>query len=66
MATKAAQVGLCRGLENDLAGTNVGVSVIYPGPVATKIKDKSVENRPDAIGMTVPDAWTAALRCRPW
>jgi NAD(P)-dependent dehydrogenase (short-subunit alcohol dehydrogenase family) len=55
MATKAAQVGLCKGLENDLAGTNVAVSLIYPGSVATRIKEKSAQLRSDAIGMTVPD-----------
>lgn len=65
MATKAAQVGLCRGLEYDLTGTNVGVSVLYPGSVATKIKEKSVENRPDAIGMTVPDGVHRGARLTP-
>lgn len=54
MATKAAQAAFCRGLENDLRDTEVAVSTIYPGSVATQIKEKSAQSRPEAIRIAVP------------
>jgi NAD(P)-dependent dehydrogenase (short-subunit alcohol dehydrogenase family) len=56
MATKAAQVGLCKGLERELQGTNVSLSILYPGSVATRIKEKSAANRTGSVEMVVPDS----------
>ena len=56
MASKAAQLGFCNGLRTELAGTNVGLSVIFPGPVASQLKQKSEASRPGAIQLGVPKA----------
>ncbi|KAA9166477.1 SDR family NAD(P)-dependent oxidoreductase [Amycolatopsis acidicola] len=74
-ASKHAVLGLCETLREDLgaAGHPVGVSVLCPGPVATRIRD-AARNRPDAAGeprspspsfentITTIDADTAAAR----
>ena len=55
-ATKHAVVGLTEPLYQELAGTGVGVSVLCPGLVATKIFE-SERNRPDDGGPAdYPDA----------
>ena len=48
-ATKFAVVALSEGLQNDLEGTNVGVSVLAPGAVNTEIY-KAPEYRPERFG----------------
>jgi NAD(P)-dependent dehydrogenase (short-subunit alcohol dehydrogenase family) len=47
--TKYAVVSLSEALEHELQGTNVGVSVLCPGPVATSIA-RGARNRPDHMG----------------
>ena len=49
IASKFAVLGLTEQLERELAGTNVGVSVLLPGAVATRIF-QAERNRPDALG----------------
>ena len=48
-AAKYAAVGLAEGMEPELAGTNVGVSVLCPGGVKTRIFE-SERNRPAELG----------------
>ena len=48
-ATKFAVVALSEALEQDLEGTNIGVSVLAPAAVNTRIAD-SVRNRPARFG----------------
>jgi NAD(P)-dependent dehydrogenase (short-subunit alcohol dehydrogenase family) len=47
--TKYAVLSLSEGLELELEGTNVGVSVLCPGPIATNIA-RGARNRPDHMG----------------
>ena len=52
-ASKYAVVGLSESLAKELAGTNVGVSVLCPGWVRTNILD-SRRNRPDPVDASDP------------
>jgi NAD(P)-dependent dehydrogenase (short-subunit alcohol dehydrogenase family) len=47
--TKYAALSLSEALEHELDGTNVGVSVLCPGPIATNIA-RGARNRPDHMG----------------
>ena len=47
--TKYAAVSLSEALEHELEGTNVGVSVLCPGPINTNIA-RGARNRPDHMG----------------
>ncbi|HET7882072.1 MAG TPA: SDR family NAD(P)-dependent oxidoreductase [Acetobacteraceae bacterium] len=47
--TKYAALSLSEGLEHELEGSNVGVSVLCPGPIATNIA-RGARNRPDHMG----------------
>jgi len=47
--TKYAALSLSEALEHELDGTNVGVSVLCPGPIATNIA-RGARNRPDHLG----------------
>jgi short-subunit dehydrogenase len=47
--TKYAALSLSEGLEHELEGTNIGVSVLCPGPIATNIA-RGARNRPDHMG----------------
>jgi NAD(P)-dependent dehydrogenase (short-subunit alcohol dehydrogenase family) len=47
--TKYAALSLSEALEIELEGTNVGVSVLCPGPIATNIA-RGARNRPDHMG----------------
>lgn len=47
--TKYAVLSLSEALEHELEGTNVGVSVLCPGPIATNIA-RGARNRPDHLG----------------
>jgi len=47
--TKYALIGIAEALEQDLAGTNIGVSVLCPGAVDTNIPDAG-RNRPERFG----------------
>jgi len=47
--SKYAALSLSEALEHELEGTNVGVSVLCPGPIATNIA-RGVRNRPDHLG----------------
>jgi len=47
--TKYAVLSLSEALEHELEGSNVGVSVLCPGPVATEIAH-GARNRPDHMG----------------
>ena len=47
--TKYAVVSLSEALEHELEGTNVGVSVLCPGPIATNIA-RGGRNRPEQYG----------------
>jgi NAD(P)-dependent dehydrogenase (short-subunit alcohol dehydrogenase family) len=58
-ASKFAVVALTEALENDLAGTNIGVSVLTPAAVATDIYEHSAALR-GAIGGHNPFATTPA------
>jgi NAD(P)-dependent dehydrogenase (short-subunit alcohol dehydrogenase family) len=61
-ATKHAVVGLAASLRRELAESNVGVSVVCPGLVNTKIFE-SERNLPDGMAdPTVDDATTKAYR----
>jgi short-subunit dehydrogenase len=45
-ATKAAQRGFAEGLWHDLDGTGVGVTIVYPGEVATSLHDHQRDKLP--------------------
>jgi NAD(P)-dependent dehydrogenase (short-subunit alcohol dehydrogenase family) len=47
--SKYAAVSLSEALEHELEGTNVGVSVLCPGPINTNIA-RGARNRPDHMG----------------
>jgi NAD(P)-dependent dehydrogenase (short-subunit alcohol dehydrogenase family) len=47
--TKYAALSLTEALEHELEGTNVGVSVLCPGPINTNIA-RGARNRPDHMG----------------
>ena len=47
--TKYAALSLSEALEIELEGTNIGVSVLCPGPIATNIA-RGARNRPDHMG----------------
>jgi len=47
--SKYAVLSLSEALEHELQGTNVGVSVLCPGPVNTNIP-RGARNRPDHMG----------------
>ena len=47
--TKYAALSLSEALEIELEGTNIGVSVLCPGPIATNIA-RGARNRPDQMG----------------
>jgi NAD(P)-dependent dehydrogenase (short-subunit alcohol dehydrogenase family) len=47
--TKYAALSLSEALEHELQGTNVGVTVLCPGPIATNIA-RGARNRPDHMG----------------
>lgn len=51
-ASKSAQLGLCAGLFPELEGTNVDLSVIFPGPVSSSIVAKSEVARSGSIRFT--------------
>jgi NAD(P)-dependent dehydrogenase (short-subunit alcohol dehydrogenase family) len=53
MASKSSQIGFCNGLRVELEGTNVGLSVIVPGPVQSKLRDKSEITRPGAVKIDI-------------
>jgi len=60
VATKYAVVGMSEGLARDLAPEGIGVSVLCPGFVRTRIAD-SGRNRPDRYGPAVrPPAGSSA------
>jgi len=61
--SKFAVVALSEALRNDLAGTNIGVSVLAPAAVDTGIY-RSAQHRPDAFGGpdTGPDPTPDVLR----
>jgi NAD(P)-dependent dehydrogenase (short-subunit alcohol dehydrogenase family) len=54
-ATKFAVVAMSEGWATQLAGQNIGVSILCPGFVQTRIHE-SRRNRPDAYGVDRPDA----------
>ena len=58
--SKYAVVSLSEALEIELEGTNVGVSVLCPGPVATNIAE-GARNRPDHLGGPGDSAHDAAV-----
>src|SRR5258708_37696053 len=47
--SKYAALSLSEALEHELEGTNIGVSVLCPGPIRTNIA-RGARNRPDHIG----------------
>src|ERR1700681_935269 len=47
--SKYAALSLSEALEHELEGTNIGVSVLCPGPIATNIA-RGGRNRPDHMG----------------
>ena len=47
--SKYAVLSLSEALEHELAGTNIGVSVLCPGPINTNIA-RGARNRPDHMG----------------
>jgi NAD(P)-dependent dehydrogenase (short-subunit alcohol dehydrogenase family) len=58
--SKYAAVSLSEALEQELEGTNVGVSVLCPGPIATNIAHGG-RNRPDHMGGPKLDAKDEAV-----
>jgi len=46
-ATKSAQRGFAEGLWHDLDGSGVGVTIVYPGEIATSLHDHQREKLPD-------------------
>lgn len=56
--TKFAIVALSEALANDLAGTNIGVTILAPGAFATDIR-RSSEHRPQRFGGPQPVAATS-------
>jgi short-subunit dehydrogenase len=47
--TKYAALSLPEALEHELVGTNIGVTVLCPGPINTNIA-RAARNRPDHMG----------------
>lgn len=47
--SKYAALSMTEALEHELEGTNIGVSVLCPGPIATNIA-RGARNRPDHLG----------------
>jgi short-subunit dehydrogenase len=47
--SKYAALSLSEALEHELEGTNIGVSVLCPGPINTNIA-RGARNRPDHMG----------------
>jgi NAD(P)-dependent dehydrogenase (short-subunit alcohol dehydrogenase family) len=60
-ATKSAVVALSEALEQELAGTPVGVSVLCPGPVATPIAQRSTNASPELRAALAAGASPAAV-----
>jgi NAD(P)-dependent dehydrogenase (short-subunit alcohol dehydrogenase family) len=59
--SKYAALSLSEALEHELEGTNVGVTVLCPGPIATNIP-RGARNRPDHMGgPQIRDSDEAAL-----
>jgi NAD(P)-dependent dehydrogenase (short-subunit alcohol dehydrogenase family) len=60
--SKFAVVGLSESLNHELAHHSIGVSVLFPGPVATNILSNTAEQRPasDPPTTTVTEALSAA------
>jgi NAD(P)-dependent dehydrogenase (short-subunit alcohol dehydrogenase family) len=58
--TKYAALSLSEALEHELEGTNVGVSVLCPGPINTNIA-RGARNRPDHMGGPKDPAHDAAV-----
>jgi len=54
MATKSAQLGFTNGLRTELEGTQVGLSVIFPGAVSSALRAKSEARRPGAVQVQIP------------
>jgi short-subunit dehydrogenase len=46
-ATKAAQRGFAETLRHELSGTGVGLTVVYPGEVATELHAHELDRLPD-------------------
>lgn len=46
-ATKAAQRGFAEGLRHELSGTGVGLTVVYPGEIATDLHAHELDRLPD-------------------
>jgi len=53
MASKSAQLGFCNGLRAELEGTDVGLSVIVPGPVQSQLRNKSETTRPGSVKIDI-------------
>jgi len=54
MASKSAQLGLANALRTELEGTQVDLSVIFPGAVSSSLRAKSEAKRPGAVALEVP------------
>ena len=54
IATKAGQLGMFLGLEAELKGSGVELSIVFPGPVATELRTKSTKARPDSVTIEIP------------
>lgn len=54
LMTKHSVLALADGLRADLAGENIGVSVLCPGPVATSLSQNSNALRPAAASGSIP------------
>lgn len=65
MASKSAQLGFCNALRTELAEGPVGLSVVFPGPVASKLREKSELSRPGAVKVDVPKAVIGASSMSP-
>ena len=50
-AMKAGVLALCEGLRDELAGSNIGISVLLPGPVRTQLLEANASRSPGQISV---------------
>lgn len=62
ISSKYAAVGIAMGLRNELAGTNIGISMLCPGMVATNVVSNTALLRPGAEATGAAAETAAAMK----
>lgn len=50
-AMKAGVLAMCEGLRDELVGSNIGLSVLLPGPVRTRFLEANASRSPDTVSV---------------